>query len=127
VLFLEIFEYSLFSVLLMRTATLHHLGYLVFILNHICFLLIREKPISKLFIVVTGIFVLIMILLGLYDYQFHYKKTGRFSVPFGMFFALNVAMWTFNSSYLFIAINVVLWIAFFLWNKHLVVKENLVD
>lgn len=109
----------------MKTIIQQIQGYVILIANNVCFMLISDKAYSPQIKIVCGILGLIFVLVGLYDYQFNYKKTGKFKVSLISLIVLGMAIWITKSSYLFIGINAVLLVVFILWKKRLTDKENL--
>ncbi|MEH3114067.1 hypothetical protein [Pedobacter terrae] len=95
------------------------LGYLVFILNHLLFMLFDQKvysPQAKLISIILGVIVLII---GAVDYQFNYKKARKFNISPSLLISLNILMWISAGSYIFMMINIILLIAFIWWEKQL--------
>ena len=87
-------------------------------------MLINEKVYSFQ-VKITGILLGVMVvLLGLYDYQFNYKKGEKFKISPSMLIVLNLITWIFEGSYLFISINLMLLIIFILWKKNLNVIKS---
>lgn len=56
------------------------LGILMFISNHVCFLLIRETPIYQLLKVTSTLMGTVIVVLCFCDYQFNYKKYRQFKI-----------------------------------------------
>lgn len=95
------------------------LGYLIFLSNHVCFILINEKVFSFEVKMLGLILAILFAFSGLYDYKIHYKKIGQFKISCAMLIVLNLVSWVFEGSYLFIAINLVLLIVFIFWKRQL--------
>lgn len=109
----------------MKTLIRQILGCLVYLSNHLIFILIRDEPLSFEMKVVNAIMATVIILICLYDYQFNYKKTGKFKVPVELLMLFNVMMWITAGSYLFVAINLILLVTFIFWKKRIADSEDL--
>lgn len=93
------------------------LGYLVFIVNHLFYMLLNQKVYSLQFKLISIILGLIVLVIGLIDYSFNYKKARKFYIPPSLLITLNLFMWILSGSYIFSIINIILLTAFIWWEK----------
>lgn len=107
-----------------RSIFLQLLGFSIFILNHIYYIIIAEKPVILNVQIATVALIPIVSLILWCDYYFNFKKNGQFKFSSSTLIIMNTGMWLLNGFYWFAGLNLFLFITFLWYERRLKVKED---
>lgn len=82
-------------------------------------MLLNQKVYSLRVKLISSILGIIVLVIGLIDYSFNYKKARKFYISPSLLITLNLFMWILSGSYIFCIINIILLTAFIWWEKQL--------
>ncbi|SFA57515.1 hypothetical protein SAMN04488511_117122 [Pedobacter suwonensis] len=95
----------------MNRISLQLTAFIVLIFNHIVYAILDVKHPFSAIVFATIMICLALIVIFLYDYYCHFKKSGKFTIPLFIPFLYSTLMWLFSGLYFAAGLNVILSIA----------------
>ncbi len=92
------------------------LAFTIYLINHIGHFF-KEQIMSQELKIGFGAFLLLIITIFFWDYQFNFKKQLKFKVSAFLFLSYGIGLWLIDGFYYLAVLNLILFIAFYLFNK----------
>lgn len=100
------------------------LGFLIFTINHLIYLLVTDRSIFSRIGIATVVLILITGIIVYYDHYFNFKVNSEFKVSTILLIGLNISMWSFSGFYWLAVINLMLLVLLFWFGRRLELRQN---
>ena len=107
-----------------HTLLLQVSAFVIYLLNHIGRFSFKLQSSSIQLKAAFGVFLLLSIVVFLWDYQFNYRKRFEFIISPFLFLLYGILMWLFDGVYELATLNLVLLIIFYFFKRKLITEQE---